>query len=227
MPCNNKKMLNIYNKLLMHFGSQGWWPGDSQLEIILGTILTQGTNWKNAEKAIHELKKKKLIDPFKLHDISASKLEKIIRPAGYYKAKAKKIKSFINYLIGNYRASIKTMFNRPLSELRNELLSVWGIGNETADSILCYAGNKKSFVVDAYTVRIFNRIGLICTQNYMDIKKYFEKCLPNKIETYNEMHALLVALGKNYCKKARPICKSCPLNKKICRMLGVKVFRQQ
>ncbi|NQT29131.1 MAG: endonuclease III domain-containing protein [Candidatus Saganbacteria bacterium] len=205
------KLLKIYKKLLAHFGPQGWWPGDTPFEIMIGAILTQNTNWGNVERAIANLKQSNVLRPTSLVRIPNAKLEKLIRPAGYFRAKAKKLKIFCRWLIK--QGGVKKLKKKPLNLLRPELLKVWGIGPETADSMLCYALDKTNFVVDAYTVRIFNRLGLIKTSDYHAIKDYFEQNLPKKLGVYKEYHALLVALGKHFCKKTKPLCKECPLKK--------------
>src|SRR3972149_12314300 len=147
----------IYKKLFTAFGPQRWWPGDTPFEVIVGAILTQNTAWKNVEKAIHNLKKAKVLQSKKMHDLSERELAKLIRPAGYFNIKAKRLKYFLNYLFDNYGGSLNRMFKKRTDALRRELLQVNGIGPETADSILLYAGNHPVFVVDAYTKRIFSR----------------------------------------------------------------------
>ena len=205
------KLLKIYHKLLKHFGKQKWWPGSTPFEVVIGAILTQSTNWGNVEMAIKNLKKERVLSPKGLHNIPQKKLEKLIKPSGYFRAKAKKVKSFVAHLIKNHKGSLKRMFSQSIPELRAELLDVYGIGPETADSITLYAAHKPSFVVDAYTVRIGKRLKLFKTSNYHEIKDYFEKNFPKNVKLYNEFHALLVALGKFYCKKTKPKCTECPL----------------
>ncbi len=200
------KLLKIYRTLLKHFGPQAWWPAETPFEVIIGAILTQNTNWKNVEKAIANLKAHKLLSPKAILDIRNSKLENLIRSAGYYKQKAKKLKAFVRFFLREYSGSIRKMKRVD----RSELLKVHGIGPETADSILLYALDKPSFVVDAYTRRIGNRVGLFKFSDYHEIKEFFEKNLPKDLEMYKEYHALLVELGKNFCK-AKPICKNCPI----------------
>ena len=209
------KLLKIYNQLYNHFGPQHWWPADSPFEVMVGAILTQSTNWGNVEKAIANLKKAKLLNPRTIFDIRNSTLENSIRPSGYYKQKAKKLKAFVRFFIQEYQGSIKKMQAGKLSELRQELLAVHGIGPETADSILLYALDKPSFVVDAYTRRIGQRLRLFKFDDYHKIKDFFEENLPKRVKLYNEYHALLVALGKYYCRP-RPKCEMCPL-KHLCQ----------
>lgn len=202
----NKILMDIYTRLYNFYGPQHWWPGETPFEIIVGAILTQSTNWKNVEKAINNLKEANLLSPEKLHLIPTKKLETLIRPSGYYRAKAKKLKSFLSYLFTHYGGKLELMVSQPLEKLREELLSVYGLGEETVDSILLYAGDKPIFVVDAYTKRTFSRLGLITERaNYKTIQKMFMNNLPADSKLFNEYHALLVAFGKKQCKK-EPLC---------------------
>jgi len=201
-----------YNKLLRAFGPQHWWPGDTPFEVIVGAILTQNTAWTNVEKAIHNLKKAKLLTPGKLHDLSQDEIAKYIRPAGYFNIKAKRLKHFLNYLFDNYGGNLKKMFKKRTDALRRELLSVNGIGPETADSILLYAGNHPVFVVDAYTKRIFSRHQVVKTDaDYHNIQELFMKNLPHVVKMFNEYHALIVKAGKDFCRTRKPLCSRCPL----------------
>jgi len=201
-----------YNKLLRAFGPQHWWPGDTPFEVIVGAILTQNTAWTNVEKAIHNLKKAKLLTPGKLHDLSQDEIAKYIRPAGYFNIKAKRLKHFLNYLFDNYGGNLKKMFKKRTDALRRELLSVNGIGPETADSILLYAGNHPVFVVDAYTKRIFSRHQIIkIDADYHDVQALFMKSLPHDVRMFNEYHALIVKIGKDFCRNKKPLCSKCPL----------------
>ena len=201
----------IYKRLYKTFGPQHWWPGETTFEIIIGAILTQNTAWANVEKAIRNLKKKKALSPKALKRISSSRLARLIRPAGYYNQKAKKVKNFIQFLFNNYQGNLKRMFLEDFLILRSELLKINGIGLETADSILLYAGNKPIFVIDAYTRRILSRHNLIkSTATYSEIQNYFMDNLENKVKFFNEYHALLVRLGKQICK-SKPNCRFCPL----------------
>ena len=201
-----------YNKLLKTFGPQHWWPGDTPFEVIVGAILTQNTAWTNVEKAIHNLKKAKLLTPGKLHDLSQDEIAKYIRPAGYFNIKAKRLKHFLNYLFDNYGGNLKKMFKKRTDALRRELLSVNGIGPETADSILLYAGNHPVFVVDAYTKRIFSRHQVVkADAEYHDIQELFMKNLPHDVKMFNEYHALIVKAGRDFCRTRKPLCSRCPL----------------
>jgi len=201
-----------YNKLLRAFGPQHWWPGDTPFEVIVGAILTQNTAWTNVEKAIHNLKKAKLLTPGKLHDLSQDEIAKYIRPAGYFNIKAKRLKYFLNYLFDNYGGNLKKMFKKRTDAVRRELLSVNGIGPETADSILLYAGNHPVFVVDAYTKRIFSRHQVVKTDaDYHNIQELFMKNLPHDVKMFNEYHALIVKAGRDFCRTRKPLCSRCPL----------------
>ena len=207
------KLKQIYNKLCKHFGPQYWWPGDSPFEVVVGAILTQSCNWQNVELAISNLKKEKILSIKELYNVKTSKLQKLVKPSGYFRAKAKKLKAFVSHLIKYHKGSLKIMFKQPLPKLRDELLSIHGIGPETADSILLYAAEKPSFVVDAYTIRIGQRLKLFKRSKYNEVKEFFESNLTKKVQLFNEFHALFVALGKDYCKKSRPKCDICPLLK--------------
>jgi len=202
----------IYKKLFTAFGPQHWWPGDTPFEVIVGAILTQNTAWTNVEKAIHNLKKARLLTPRKMHDLSQAELAKYIRPAGYFNIKAKRLKHFLNYLFDNYGGSLNRMFKKRTDALRRELLSVNGIGPETADSILLYAGNHPVFVVDAYTKRIFLSHQVIKEDmDYHDIQKLFMDNLPHDVKIFNEYHALIVRIGKDFCRNRKHLCSRCPL----------------
>jgi len=202
----------VYQKLLDAFGPQNWWPGDTHFEMMVGAILVQNTNWQNVERAITNLRAADLLEPQALFDVSQEELEELIRPAGYYRIKAKRLRSLLGFLVNRYDGSIEAMFRTPLSKLRQELLGIHGVGPETADSILLYAGSLPTFVVDAYTHRILSRHGWIDPESdYHQIQEYFHDRLPADVSMFNEFHALLVYLGKHYCKKSRPLCETCPL----------------
>jgi len=203
-----EKPRKIYNKLLKHFGRQAWWPADSPFEVIVGAILTQNTNWRNVEKAILNLKAARVLRPAPLLKVSNAKLERLIRPSGFYKQKAKRLKGFIKEYHGKSVPRLRS--GQGMS--REELLAIKGIGPETADSILLYAFEEPTFVVDAYTRRIGQRVGLFDFDDYHEIKDYFEKNLPKNLEMYKEYHALLVELAKTYCR-TKPQCRKCPINK--------------
>lgn len=205
-------LLKIYETLLGHYGKQHWWPADTPFEVIVGAILTQQASWTNVELAINNLKKSKKLTPKTIHNLSIKDLERLIKPSGFYKIKAKRLKNFTNFLFDKYNGSLKKLFSLSLIELRHELLSVNGIGKETADSIILYAAKKPTFVVDAYTIRIFNRFGLLKSNKYEEVKEFFENNLPKDVNLFNEYHALIVELGKNICK-IKPKCLKCPINR--------------
>jgi len=206
-----KKLLKIYQKMFDAFGPRQWWPGETPFEVVIGAILTQNTNWSNVEKAIKNLKTASKLSPEGIYGLSITELAELIKPSGFFNVKAKRVKAFINWLFSRYEGNLSKMFARDLQTLRSELLSVKGIGPETADSILLYAGNMPTFVVDAYTHRIFSRHELIPEEStYDDMKSFFEENLPKDVQLYNEYHALLVNIGKMFCKP-RKVCEPCPL----------------
>ena len=206
-------LTEIYQLLFERFGPQHWWPGETRFEIITGAILTQNTNWANVEKAIANLKAADLLTEEKLYNIDISQLAELIRPAGYYNIKAKRLKNFINWLFENYDGGLANLEGANTEQLRGELLSIKGIGRETADSILLYAFERPVFVVDAYTARVAFRHGLIEPEaDYEQLRELFESNLPQDTKLFNEYHALLVKAGKEFCRpKAR--CDNCPLEK--------------
>ncbi len=214
MASVHEKLMQIYEAMYEHFGSQNWWPGDGAFEIMIGAVLTQNTNWVNVERAIANLRDEGLIDIEKLNTIEHERLAQLIRPAGYFNIKAKRLKNLIKFLCDNYEGNLKRFFSLSVEQMREELLSVSGIGKETADDIILYAANKPTFVVDAYTWRIAYRHKLIeYDADYEAIKELFESNLEKDVKLFNEYHALLVATGKNYCKRKTPLCQQCPLEK--------------
>lgn len=207
-----RKPLKIYKLLFDFFGPRYWWPAETPLEVIVGAILTQNTSWANVEKAITNLKKYDLLNARKLRQVNPLHLAKIIRSAGFYNLKTKRLKNFINFLFSDYKGKLSLMFKAKTGRLRRELLSINGLGPETVDSILLYAGGKSVFVVDAYTKRILSRHKLIAKESeYSQIQEYFMKSLPRNAKLFNEFHALLVQLGKDFCRK-KPMCLKCPLS---------------
>jgi endonuclease-3 related protein len=213
-------LMIIYQQLFDRYGPRHWWPADSPFEVAVGAILTQNTNWSNVEKAIGNLRASKVLDAESICSLSRAKLEKLIRPSGFFRQKAERLQLFACYLRDNYHGNLETMLQQPLEPLRKELLTQKGIGPETADSILLYAGGHLSFVVDAYTGRLFSRLGLLCgTEKYLQIRDFFMSRLPRDATLYNEYHAQIVIQCKEHCRK-RPLCPGCPLAK-LCS------FRQQ
>lgn len=212
MTRRDDKIIDIYRLLLGHFGPQGWWPAESTLEIILGAILTQAVAWKNVEKALESLKTNHKLSIPAILNTPQDELAELIKPALYHRQKAKKVIIMMDFIDKNYHGDFELMFQEPMLKLRQELLALWGIGEETADSILLYAGNYPVFVVDTYTCRIFSRLGLVSEKiSYGKMQGYLMERLPEEVPLYNEYHALLVALGANYCRKTTPLCSQCPL----------------
>ena len=188
---------------------------------MVGAILTQNTNWGNVEKAIREMKKRGLVEPKRLAEADVREVEKAVKSSGYFRQKARRVKGFAKWLVESYGGDLGKMFAKETKELREELLEINGIGPETADSILLYAGGKPVFVVDAYTRRSFARIGLLGEDaEYGEVQEFFEGNLPRSVELYKDFHAQIVALGKNFCK-TRPRCNECPL-KAICRFASIR-----
>ncbi|MHC4186971.1 MAG: endonuclease III domain-containing protein [Planctomycetota bacterium] len=206
-----QQLMEIYQLLYDRFGPQHWWPGQTKFEIITGAILTQNTNWTNVEKAINNLKAADLLDPQKIQSLQAPHLAEFIRPAGYFNIKAKRLKNFVSWLFDNYDGCLDALESVPTDRLRIELLGIKGVGPETADSILLYALDRSVFVVDAYTARFAVRHHLAEPQSgYEQLQQLFQYNLQEDLKLFNEYHALLVALGKDFCKP-KPLCKGCPL----------------
>ncbi len=201
---------DIYNLLLVHFGPQHWWPGESPFEIMVGAVLTQNTSWQNVEKAIANLKTAELLSPAVLAALPPEVLAEHIRPAGYHNLKAGRLKNLLALITG--QGGVEALLAQPTALLRELLLSVKGIGPETADSIVLYAAGQPVFVVDTYTHRIFSRHGLIGEEcDYFQLQDLFMDNLEEDAALFNEYHALLVRLGKEFCKKTKPKCEDCPL----------------
>ena len=207
----SERLLKIYQALYKTIGPRGWWPGDSPFEVIIGAILTQNTSWKNVETAISALKDNHLLDPVKLIKVDEGILANTIRSSGFFNIKAKRIKNFIHFLFENYQGRLERMFSEHVNPLREKLLTINGIGPETADSILLYAGGKPIFVVDAYTKKILLRHNLISkADGYDETQALFMENLEKDVQMFNEYHALLVYVGKYFCKRI-PGCESCPM----------------
>ncbi len=242
---------NYYSTLFRAWGRQNWWPARSRFEVIVGAYLTQNTAWTNVEKALANLRAVHLLSVSGIRRVQLAEFEKLIRPAGYFRQKAKRLKVFVAFLDQRYGGSLTRLFSRPTAELRDELLALNGIGPETADSILLYAGNHPVFVVDAYTRRILDRHEILSAKaDYEEVRELFENALTPLAETavepgdnlipelsaglggaahkpsvvsttrrtalaqmYNEMHGLIVGVGKSYCRKSQAQCDGCPLQK--------------
>jgi endonuclease-3 related protein len=206
-----EKLTEMFSLLLDHFGKQDWWPAETELEMMLGAILTQNTNWKNVEKAIENLKRRDLLSLKGLQSLSNKDLAKEIRPAGYFNVKAKRVRNLIDFVADRYRGELPQLLDDHTESLRQGLLSVRGIGPETADSILLYAARRPVFVVDAYTHRILTRHGMIDEgASYHELQSLFVDHLPDDVALYKEFHALIVRTGKECCRR-RPLCDRCPL----------------
>jgi endonuclease-3 related protein len=202
-----------YDALFAAYGPQRWWPGRTAFEVIVGAILTQNTSWTNVEIAIRNLRREKLLTPRGIQSVSLARLARLVRSSGYFRQKAKKLKCFVRFLRSEYAGSLTRMVRTPTAVLREKLLAVHGIGPETADSILLYAGEHPVFVVDAYTRRMLERHGMATpTQSYEEIRQLFERSLPGDAPLYNEFHALIVRTGKEYCRTHNPRCNECPLH---------------
>lgn len=203
--------MNMFNFMLDHFGPQQWWPGETAIEIMVGAVLTQNTNWTNVEKAIDNLKRNNFLSVESMNNMSSTLLARCIRSAGYFNIKATRLKNLIGFIMEKYDGDIACLLKEDTNELRKGLLSISGVGPETADSILLYAANRPVFVIDAYTYRILNRHGLVAEQaSYNGLQDLFMDNLPEDEELFNEFHALIVRTGKEYCRK-RPLCNACPL----------------
>ena len=206
-----RRLLSLYRHLFRHFGPQRWWPARSRFEIIVGAILTQNTAWANVERAIAAMRGAHLLNPRGIDAVPQEQLAQLIRSSGYYNMKAKCLKQFTQFLQTRYSGSVQRMCRAELQSVRPELLGISGIGEETADSILLYAGGRPIFVVDAYTRRVLERHGLSTVKTpYGEVQRLFMTHLPANPTLFNEYHALLVAVGKTYCRKT-PRCDSCPL----------------
>lgn len=219
-PSRFSTLHTYYNALFAAHGPQHWWPGRTRFEIIIGAILTQNTSWKNVERAIANLRAAKLLSPTAIHAISSASLAKYLRPSGYFRQKTRSLKSFVAFLYKEHAGSLNHLFATPTKALRDQLLSVRGIGPETADSILLYAGKHPVFVVDAYSRRVLERHSLLPAEvhtnsrrSYEQIRSLFESQLPRDPQLFNEFHALLVQTGKLHCLKSKPNCSTCPLSR--------------
>ncbi len=246
---NENVLRHYYHTLYQAWGPQHWWPAEMQFEVIVGAYLTQNTAWTNVEKALANLRAAKALSVTGIRDLKLSKLERLIRPSGYFRQKAKRLKTFVAFLDKNYDGSLEALFSQPTDRLREKLLELNGVGPETADSILLYAGNHPVFVVDAYTRRILARHKILPEKtDYEEIRKLFEGALAlvanqesekpadfvphhasgfsrvahsqsamstatrtSLVQVYNEMHGLIVGVGKQYCKKKKAACDGCPL----------------
>lgn len=246
-----EEIRDYYTALSRAWGPQHWWPAETQFEVIIGAYLTQNTTWTNVEQALDNLRRANLLSVDGIRKVKLARLQRLIRPSGYFRQKAKRLKTFVAFLDAKYQGSLSKLLSQPTEKLREELLGLNGIGPETADSILLYAGNHPVFVVDAYTRRILDRHGIVPEKtDYEQIRQLFQVSLepvaaeqergPAEIrkpledgirgaahppsamsmahrtalaQVYNEMHGLIVGVGKNYCRKSEPSCEDCPLQR--------------
>ncbi len=207
----SNRIKEFYKSLYSRYGPQNWWPAESALECILGTILTQNTSWRNVEKAFENLKSRGLISVDKLDSVQTEKLAHLIRPSGYFNQKAIKIKTFVSYVKKTYDGDLDKMLGQVTHQLREELLRIKGIGPETADSILLYALKKPVFVIDTYTHRVLSRHNIIPERtSYQEMQELLTNSLTKDVQIFNEYHALFVKVGKEHCKR-KAMCKGCPL----------------
>jgi endonuclease-3 related protein len=205
-------LMRYYEAMSGALGPMHWWPARTPFEAIVGAILTQSTAWANVEKAMENLRSANMLTPSAILAVRPARLAGLVRPSGYFRQKAKKLKSFVRFLQAEFAGSLEGLFRTPTAELREKLLLVHGIGPETADSILLYAGEHPVFVVDAYTHRIFGRHGMLSGKpDYEGVRALFEAALPAEPPLLNEFHALIVNTGKNWCRKSAPRCGECPL----------------
>jgi endonuclease-3 related protein len=208
----HETLLDVYGRLYAAYGSQSWWPGDSAFEVIVGAILTQSAAWTNVEKALNNMKAAGALSPEAIDELPQAELARLVRPSGYYNAKARKLKAFVTLLDRVYGGDFEAMLTAPTEELREALLSTHGIGPETADSILLYAAGRPVFVIDTYTRRTFSRLGFGPEQDTYDgWQTLFAESLPLSAPLFNEYHALIVRLAKSPCR-AKPVCGECPLS---------------
>jgi len=213
-PRLSRRLSDLYRRLHARFGPQGWWPGRTPFEVAVGAILTQNAAWTNVEKAIANLRRARALSFRGMRALSERRLAGLVRPSGYYNQKARKLRRFLEWLAGRGgpAGSLKRALAGPIEEVRASLLSVNGIGPETADSVLLYAGGRPVFVIDAYTRRVLARHGLAGPDEpYEALRARFERNLPASAGLYNEYHALLVRVGKEFCRKRDPRCGDCPL----------------
>jgi len=206
------RLMAVYHAVHQAYGPQHWWPGDTPFEVCVGAILTQAASWSNVEKGLANLKATGVFSPRALRETPQDDLARLLYSCGYYNGKARKVKAFAEHLGERYGDDLAAMLARPAEELRAELLGIHGIGEETADDIVLYAANQPSFVVDAYTRRIFSRLGLADEAwPYERLRALFMDALPQDAALFNEYHALIVRHGKERCRKREPLCDGCPL----------------
>ena len=207
-----KRLLDIYDLLYSRYGPQYWWPGDSAFEVIIGAILTQAASWDNVDKALSNLKARGLLEPASLRAVDQDELAELVRPSIYFNTKARKLKAFAQHLGEHYDDDLAAMLEKDIKHLRQELLSIYGIGEETADDIVLYAAHKPIFVIDSYTKRILSRLELDPGgYTYSSYQAIFMENLAHDTHLFSEFHALLDHHGSETCRKARPACAGCCL----------------
>lgn len=225
MPASRRHLLAIYRRLLRSRGHAGWWPGETAFEVCLGAILVQNTAWTNAARALDALRGANLLSYQALRNLPAEDLAPLIRPSGTYNLKARRLRAFLDFLGAAYGGDVAAMAAEPAEDLRGKLLAVRGIGRETADSIALYAAGLPLFVVDAYTRRVFGRLGVLSGgEAYDDVQAFFMSRLPREAPLFNDYHAQIVLLGKDVCR-TRPRCAECVLQD-VCAKNGVGVAAQ-
>ena len=204
-------LLKLYDQLKTAYGSQAWWPAETSFEVIVGAILVQSTAWRNVVNAIDNLRDANLLTPSGLGEIPLSQLEELVRPSGYFRVKAKKLRAFLTHLDVHHNYRLDSLFASDVFTLREELLSIYGIGNETADSIILYAAEKPIFVIDSYTHRLLSRLGWIRGKyDYDKLQAIFMDALPHDVRLFNEFHALIDRHSSRICRKT-PLCGECTL----------------
>lgn len=202
----------LCDRLAAHFGPLHWWPAQSPFEVVIGAILTQNTAWRNVEYAIANLRQAQALSPTALRQLEEAQLQQLIRPAGFFRQKAERLQLFVAHLFAAHHGELSRLLSGELDAVRRELLALKGVGPETADSILLYAGGRPSFVIDAYTRRLFTRLGLLQgKESYEQIRALFMAHLPPDPDLFNEYHALIVETCKTFCRKRAPLCPACPL----------------
>jgi len=205
-------LMRYYRAMRDALGPRDWWPANTPFEVCVGAVLVQNTAWTGVKKALANLDDAGALDPASLYALPESRLQELIRPAGYFRLKAARLKNLLEYLRNSCGFDLGVLAQRPMEELREELLQVRGVGPETADSILCYALKKLTFVVDAYTRRILSRHGLVPEDiPYEELREFFQDVLPQEWALYNDFHAQLVRVGNRFCKPGNPKCGECPL----------------
>ncbi|MDE0041593.1 MAG: endonuclease III domain-containing protein [Candidatus Poribacteria bacterium] len=205
------KLLKLYDQLRSAYGSQAWWPAETPFEVIVGAILVQSTAWRNVVKAIDNLRRANLLTPSRLGKIPQPELEELVRPSGYFRVKAKKLRAFLTHLEVHHNYRLDSLFAADAFTLREELLSIYGIGNETADSIVLYAAEKPVFVIDSYTHRLLSRLGWVRGKyDYDKLQAIFMDALPHDVRLFNEFHALIDRHSSRICRKT-PRCEGCVL----------------